>query len=92
MTNDEFQMTKETGNPKHEESSLHLPGPIRSFELCHSFDIRPPSAVLPPRPSPVAPVPLRKAETPSAALLRRTGHSDFGIIQSLLMSAATSYE
>ena len=57
MTNDEFQMTKETGNPKHEESSLHLPRAIRSFELCHSFDIR---------------------------------HSDFGIIQSLLTSAATN--
>ena len=62
---------------------------IRSFELRHSFDIRPPSAVLPPRPSPIAPVPLRKAGTPSAALLRRTGHSDFVIVESLLTSAAT---
>ena len=29
-------------------------------------------------------MPLRKAGTPSATLLRRTGHSDFVIVQSLL--------
>jgi hypothetical protein len=40
MTNDEFQMTNQTRNPK---SEWQAPAPdviIRSFELRHSFDIR----------------------------------------------------
>src|SRR5438046_1004332 len=40
MTNDEFQMTKETRNPKPEKYTPHLPGALRSFEICHSFGIR----------------------------------------------------
>ena len=40
MTNDEFQMTKEARNPKHEAYTSREPGALRSFELCHSFDIR----------------------------------------------------
>src|SRR6266446_917361 len=40
MTNDEFQMTKETRNPKHEEFTPRMPAGLRSFGLCHSFDIR----------------------------------------------------
>jgi len=39
MTNDEFQMTKETRNSKRDESSAPMPKAIRAFELCHSFDI-----------------------------------------------------
>ncbi len=46
MTNDEFQMTKETRNPKHEENSCHLANAIRSFVLRYSFDIRPPDFVI----------------------------------------------
>ncbi len=59
MTNDEFQMTKETRNPKSKWEVLAPDVIIRSFELRHSFDIC---------------------------------HSGFVIFQSLLTSAATSYE
>jgi len=40
MTNDEFQMTKEARNPKHEETISHRLAALRSFVFRHSFDIR----------------------------------------------------
>jgi len=39
MTNDEFLMTKETRNPKHEEFISHGPPALPSFVFRHSFGV-----------------------------------------------------
>jgi hypothetical protein len=42
MTNDEFQMTKEARNPKHEEDTVHAYAALgqASFVILSSFVIR----------------------------------------------------
>jgi hypothetical protein len=75
MTNDECQMTKEARHPKHEEFTPQVPGALRSFGLCHSFDICHLSFVIR-SPSPIA----DRLHTPSASLLKNPGTTALALL------------